>query len=424
MRILHITPHYYPAMGGSDIHIKEISERLARRGHDVTVLTMNSWGVSEPDGRLKDAEIINDVKVNRFRPAGTLHDLLNSVLSIRGGHRLLGLTMSLERIQMLAVSPYSLRAFNFTLRAKPDVVAVINWYYGSLADQTSLACRIQGCALVGIPLFHTERDWSHSALYARLLGRCDAVLANTEHEKSFIERRSTQQNAHVVGVGVDASAFAHADGNQIRARYGIGNAPLVGYIGRMSTNKGVVTLIDAIREVWQTDPNVRLLLAGAGLPTSSNCQAEIARTFAGLSDAERSRIISIGRFSDAEKPSIVAALDLFAMPSMAESFGIAYLEAWACQKPVIGSRIGSTECVIDDGVDGALVTPEDPHDLARSIVRLLSDRDTRERMGRAGHAKTVARFTWDKVADKVEQIYQSAHADKVTVGPRPVGARA
>ena len=100
---------------------------------------------------------------------------------------------------------------------------------------------------------------------------------------------------------------------------------------------------------------------------------------------------------------------------MAESFGIAYLEAWACQKPVIGSRIGSTECVIEDGVDGALVTPEDPHDLARSIVRLLSDRDTRERMGRAGHAKTVARFTWDKVADKVEQIYQSAHADKVRV---------
>jgi glycosyltransferase involved in cell wall biosynthesis len=422
MRILHITPDYYPAMGGGELHIKELSERLARRGHDVTVLAMNSRGLSDGNGdRLKPSELINRVQVTRLNNTYKAHECL---LGMRGAHRLLGLALNRDRLKMLSTSPWSLRAFLLTLRSHADVVAVINWYHGSLAHQTCVARQIRDFVLVGIPLFHTERYWSHSALYARMLGRCDAVLANTEHEKNFIEQRSTQHNAHVVGPGVDPSVFANADGDQIRTRYRIGNAPLVGYVGRMSAHKGVVTLIEAMRKVWQTDPSVRLLLAGSGLPTSSNCQDEIAQAFARLSSDERSRIIGIGRFSDGEKASIFAALDLFAMPSIAESFGIAYLEGWVCQKVVIGSRIGATECVIEDGVDGVLVTPENPDDLARSILRLLSDHATRERMGKAGQSKTLTCFTWDKITDKVERIYKSTHAEKENVWRRSAGARA
>jgi phosphatidylinositol alpha-1,6-mannosyltransferase len=396
MRILHITPDYYPAMGGAEVYIREISERLARRGHDVTVLTMDSqrsWRVCPVD-----RELINQVKVKPFARAYKLHERFHR---IRGTHRLLSLAASPAHLRMLSVSPYSLRAFNFTLRSQADVVAVINWYHGSLAYQTCLARRIRNFALVGIPLFHTDWPWSHSALYPTMLGRCDAVVAMTEHEKNFIERCSTQTNAHVVGAGVDPSAFAHADGNQRRARHGIGDAPLVGYVGRMVAYKGVVTLIDAMKTVWRTDPRVRLLLAGSGLPPNSNCEDRIAQAFERLSTAERSRIIEIDGFSDGEKASLFAALDLFVMPSTAEAFGIGYLEAWICQKAVIGSRIGSTECVIDDGVDGVLVTPGNPDDLARSILRLLADHVTRERMGQAGQTKTLTRFTWDAITDEV-----------------------
>ena len=65
MRILHITPDYYPAMGGGEIHIKELSERLARRGHDVTVLALNSRGLSD-GSRLRPREVVNRVKVVRL----------------------------------------------------------------------------------------------------------------------------------------------------------------------------------------------------------------------------------------------------------------------------------------------------------------------------------------------------------------------
>ena len=129
---------------------------------------------------------------------------------------------------MLSISPFSLRAFLFTLRAEADIVAVINWYHGSLAAQTCVARGLRDFALVGIPLFHTEREWADSPLFTHMLECCDALAVNTEHEKRFIEHRSSQRNAHVMGAGVEPALFARADGRQVRTQYGIGDAPLVG----------------------------------------------------------------------------------------------------------------------------------------------------------------------------------------------------
>lgn len=430
MRILHVTPYYYPAMGGAEVHAKEVSERLARRGHDVTVLAINQVASDSTSRKLENTEVINGVMVHRFKPADRLQDLFNRILRLRAARWALGLTISTDRVQMLASGPFTLRAFQLSLRSNPDVVAVSNWYCGSLPSQICLARRFRRFALVGIPFFHTERSWSHFSPYLQMLERCDAVVALTEHERNFIEQRSTMNNVHVVGAGVDPSVFLAADGRQIRERYGIGDAPLVGYVGRMTASKGVATLIQAMKIVWRRSPAVRLLLAGSGLPAGHDSGDEVAQALAGLSDDDRSRVIRVGRFGDGEKASIFEALDLFAMPSTAESFGIAYLEAWACSKAVIGARIGSTRCVIEDGVDGVLVTPGDHVDLAALILRLLADATTLEAMGRAGHSKTMTRFTWDAITDRVEQIYHQLHARNLkqtggrisaeTVAPRKV----
>jgi phosphatidylinositol alpha-1,6-mannosyltransferase len=398
-------------LGGAEVHARAISERLARRGHEVTVLTINGRASVEGNGQgLRDTEVVHDVAVHRFNPADRLQELFNGFLKIRGAHRLLGLAIGMDRVQMLAIGPYTLRALHSSIRSNADVVAVSNWYCGTLASQTCLARRFRNFALVGIPFFHTERYWSHSSLYGRMLERCDAVVALTEHERGFIGQRSARDNVHVVGVGVDPATFLAADGQVIRDRFGIGDAPLVGYVGRMTAVKGVATLIEAMKRVWRTNPGVRLLLAGPGLLTAAKRQDEIAQALAGLSDADRSRIITIDRFSEDEKASIFDSLDLFVMPSVAESFGIAYLEAWLCSKPVIGARIGATQCVIEDGVDGTLVTPGSPTELAESILRLLSDPAAREGMGRIGYSKTMARFTWDAITDQIEHIYHQAHS--------------
>jgi len=181
----------------------------------------------------------------------------------------------------------------------------------------------------------------------------------------------------------------------------------------MDSSKGVATLIEAMQRMWPSQPRARLLLAGGGMDRDPASQNAISRALSNLSDADRARVIVTGRFADAERASIYDALDVFAMPSAAESFGIAYLEAWICGKAVIGSRLASTQCVIDDGVDGVLVSPRDPVELAAALSRLLADATIRAQMARAGHAKTMARYTWEKITDKMEQIYSLARSGRL-----------
>jgi glycosyltransferase involved in cell wall biosynthesis len=408
MRILHVAPLYHPAMGGAETYVKQVSERLSRRGHDVTVLTTNSGGGSdELDHQLRSTEIVNGVTVERFRPAKRSQKLFNAALTVRGVHRVLGWTIGLDTVQMLAVGPQTVAPYRHAMK-QHDVVGVSNWYCSVLPYQLCLARRRRSFALVGMPLFHTERSWTSSPMYDRMLQCCDAVLAMTEHEKRFVNARSPHDNTHVVGAGIDPCGFVSADGATLRAHHGIGDAPLVGYVGRMTVAKGLITLIDAMRTVWAAYPRARLLIAGFN-PAAGRAHDDVAASLSALPPAERARIIVIDSFDEREKASIFDALDVFAMPSGAESFGIAYLEAWMRRKPVIGCRIGATECVIDDGVDGILTAPGSAADVASAIRRLLSSRELRDRMGNAGHVKTMSQFTWDRITDKVERVYEHAH---------------
>ncbi|MBC8087777.1 MAG: glycosyltransferase, partial [Phycisphaerae bacterium] len=116
MRILHITPDYHPAKGGGEFYIKEVSERLAARGHEVTVLAMNSRGTRREDGaRLLRREAINDVQVHRFNHT---HEMHQRFFALRGAHRMLALAFDTDARAMLSATPCSVGAFLATLRSR------------------------------------------------------------------------------------------------------------------------------------------------------------------------------------------------------------------------------------------------------------------------------------------------------------------
>jgi glycosyltransferase involved in cell wall biosynthesis len=119
----------------------------------------------------------------------------------------------------------------------------------------------------------------------------------------------------------------------------------------------------------------------------------------------RARVVVIDNFTDDEKPQLFAACNVFVTISTDESFGIVFVEAWACGKPVVGGRIPAVECVIRDGVDGFLVPCKDPPALVTALDRLLSDPALRARMGEAGHLKARAENDWSVVVDRCHEIY-------------------
>jgi glycosyltransferase involved in cell wall biosynthesis len=419
MKILHISPTYVPVLGGAELHIKALSEGLVSRGHDVTVLTTNAGNSTDLfrgiHGGLTEAEVINGVQVVRFDPSGRiLGAWLKRWSQLPGGWRSLRIVFGEDGMEMLAAQPQLFQIIPYLLRTHADIVMAMNWHW-SPAYHTYLAKQLRDFVFVGIPLFHTAETWCQRPIYRKMLASSSAIVANTAHEEQFARAHGARR-VEVGGVGVYPDRFASRNGAAIRARYGIGSAPVVGFIGRQEVNKGVVQLVHAMKIVWRWNTEVRLIIAGH--QSTEHQSLAVQSAIEQLTGSEQRRLVRISQFEEAEKSSLYDAFDVFALPSIGESFGLAYLEAWLCQKPVIGARIGSTQCVIDDGVDGLLVDPKSPGDLAEKIITMLSDRDKREKMGMAGYSKTLARYTWDKVVDRVETLYRDLHAAKGATNAR------
>ena len=406
MRILHVSPLYYPCLGGAELHMKEMSEGLAARGHEVTVLTANIrsiwslWDAKPAD--LPEVESHNGVTIVRLQPdGGALGKLIRQCWNMPGGYRGFNWLLSSSGLDLFMQGPRTFGVIPYLLSSNADVVASMNWYW-PLGHYCHLARRLKPFKLVGIPLFHTAEDWCQRDIYRRMLPCCDAVVTNTEYEADFA-RRHNAQNVQAVGVGIHPADFEKRDGRVLREAYHIGHHPVVGFVGRPTPNKGITTVMAAMRQVWKTNSEVRLLIAGPATPSSMPDALRLHE----LTTLERSRVIQICDFKDADKASIFDALDVFVLPSVGESFGIAYLEAWMCGKPVIGADIGPTRDVIAEGVDGLLAKPDDPADLAVKLLELLSDPEKRKRMGQNGRIKTLERFTWDRITEKMEHIYRN-----------------
>lgn len=404
MKILHISPMYYPALGGAEVHLKEVSEGLVSRGHDVIVVTAN---VSSHEhlwpgkhGKLPETEVINGVKIIRFSPCGGMGGAgVKNWQRIRGGYRSLSLIFGEDGLKFLNRKPSFFPVIPYLLSSPVDIAASMNWHWPP-AYYVYLARKIKRFTLVGIPLFHTAEGWCEYSVYKRMLANCDAVVANTAYEAEFVEQRA-HTRVEIIGVGIHPRPFEYRNGKEIRARYRLGSSPVVGFVGRQAANKGAIAVIQAMKIIWKWNSEVRLVLAGP----RSYSHNKIEGLLQEMSERERARIITIHDFPEEDKPSIYDSFDVFALPSVAESFGIAYLEAWLCRKPVIGGRIGPTQCVINEGVDGLLADPNDPADIARTIIELLSDEEKRQRMGENGYTKTISHFTWDKVTDRIEKLY-------------------
>jgi glycosyltransferase involved in cell wall biosynthesis len=261
---------------------------------------------------------------------------------------------------------------------------------------------------------HPEEPWAfQQKVIYDAIRQADAYIAYTNYEREFLLSHGMDASKiHVIGVGVDPAAFAGADGQSARARYGWGSAPVVAFIGQQGAHKGVDTLIDAMPTVWKESPTARLLIAG-----STTRFSRVLRWRVSQMSAEQQQLVTfVDNFPEPEKASLFDACDVFAYPSGFESFGIAYLEAWVQGKPVIGCRAGAVPSVIDDGQDGLLVKYRDPVGLAQAIVTLLGNPQFRGEMGLQGRQKTLQRYTWDIVTDQIRQVYQDVARRRTASG--------
>jgi glycosyltransferase involved in cell wall biosynthesis len=203
--------------------------------------------------------------------------------------------------------------------------------------------------------------------------------------------------------GIDPGRWTPRAG-RAEARHALGlpaDAPVVLTACRLFPSKGPAELIAAVATVRQRLADIRLIIAGHEMVPGFVAELEDLVRRLDLS----ANVQLLGHRRDVG--ALMAAADVFAMPSVGEPFGLVFTEAMAMELPVIALDSGAAPEVVEPRVTGLLVSPGDTAQLARDLTLLLSEPDRRARMGRAGRRRVETAFTSDRMADDVAGIYQA-----------------
>ncbi|MFZ1946454.1 MAG: glycosyltransferase, partial [bacterium] len=204
-------------------------------------------------------------------------------------------------------------------------------------------------------------------------------------------------------------------GNRTGAGAGAGGpaAARVGYLGRISEEKGLAYLAECAPLLLAGRPGARVVVAGTPLTARDHAYlARVRRRLARLGVADRFEFV--GEIEDAR--AFLETVDVLALPSKREGLGIVALEAGATAKPVVAFAVGGITETVTDGRNGLLVRPGDVGGLARAIGRLLDDRQEARAMGERARKTVTERFSIGEAALGLTEVYLEL------LGKRPAGA--
>jgi glycosyltransferase involved in cell wall biosynthesis len=409
MKITHVVINYYPSVGGTQIFYQGISENCIQYFNDeVEVLTIDSYYGSHSKQYKKISpanEIINGVVIKRFsffRKHIKLLSLLNVLIyKISGKFS--------NKLWLICTGPWSP-----TLKKSMD---------NSTADIISASP--SGFLYMQYPLYRHKLknpkpfvyqgaihfgEHEHSQVVSNstlaAIKASEYYMANTEYEKErLVNLGVTADMIVVTGVGVEMETFKNGNKEIFRNELTLNNDDiLIGYIGRIEKTKSIDVLINAFLKAFKQNTKLKLVIAGF----ESAYLKEIELFLQTLTEFERSNIFLKTNLSKQDKVDLYHALDIFVLPSINESFGIVFLEAWSCKKPVIGAAIGAVASVIANNVDGLLMKPNDTNDLSEKILQLAENEALRITFGNNGYNKTEQNFTWPAVTKKYRDTYIKA----------------
>ncbi len=415
LRIVHICPRYPPAPGGAELFFSKLSAGLARAGHDVEVWTTSARSVEAFTSSVAEA-----------LPPGTSREAGVTVRRYPLWHP------PLRRYLLTALHPLPLgRTWKAaTLRWNPlalgisrdasaatgslDVVHGAALPYSLLLDAAVRLADRTGARLVLTPFAHLgdPADTANqirrvylSKLNISLLRTADVVLVQTRAEyQALADAGLDPSRLRLVGMGVDPAECTNGDRRRGRERWGLGDEAVVGHLANKSADKGTVDLLEAAARAWAAGARFRLALAGEEMPSF--------RTF-WRRYPHQDRVVNLGVLTGEERRDFFAAIDIFALPSYVESFGISLLEAGSNGLPAVAYRLGGPAEILKDAVTGRLVPAGDVAGLAEALTALAAGGQERRRLGDAA-AGEAALWTWDRVLTIVMREYQGGSSRVAT----------
>ncbi|TFG17837.1 MAG: glycosyltransferase family 1 protein, partial [Promethearchaeota archaeon] len=264
------------------------------------------------------------------------------------------------------------------------------------------------------PFFHFSNPRYENHNLMEILPKFDSIIACTPSEKTHLMNTLaiSTNKIHIIPMGVDYSYYSNPINYSFKATYFPKKEQkynMILFCGYKNYEKGAISILKAIPYILRKIKKIYFVFIGP--PTQA-----FNREFSKVQKIKNTKIINLtpdnltGYF-DKKKIAAFQETDIFVMPSRSDAFGIAFLEAWAAGKPVIGADIGATPEVINKGIDGLIVAFDNPQALANHIINLLKKSRLRKKFGKAGQSKVLDHYTWDKIAEQTFILYQNLISD-------------
>jgi glycogen synthase len=393
MRILLLTYEYPPVVhGGLGRHVDALSTALARAGHEVHVLTSGG-----PPGTAPAEELREDVHVHRVAdtpPVIPADDWIARVLAFD-----LGLQAA---------------AFNLLRDLHVDLIHAHDWLVAYPAAAVKAAFGLPLVATVHATEYGRHQGWLPGPMnryihqvewWLTYEARRVITCSRYQHDQAQRIFQLPPDKLDVVPNGVTVDEFRLTAADEVadtRAEFlAAPDEQLLLFAGRLEYEKGVQTLLRAVRRLRRGGAPVRLVCAGDG--TYRPALEQLAR------DLRIRRAVHFTGFLD--RAALVRAhraADIAVVPSIYEPFGIVALEAMAAGTPLVVADTGGLAEVVDHGRTGLRVAPEDVGALTGALRRLLGDPRLGRRLAATAHDHVTASASWDVIAARTAEIYERA----------------
>lgn len=383
---------YRPFSGAVESLLESLAKSLVERGHKV-------WVVTSHYTKSKMKEKRDGVQIIR-RPE--FNPLDKSDPQKKGYNLQQFLTDFLAKKQIDILD-----AHNLHLRYYPAHTFAVNM--AAMATE--------------VPLVLTMHNFCENELERVLLKHMmwKGIICTTKHMTEHAYSIGVKPDMlYTVWLGIDENQFKPGyDPEWLRQQYGIKKDDLLLHCPSRLINsltgapvieeKGLTSLINAMSFLCEIFPNLKLLI------TSPRPAPKLMRHFKrarrkleelAIVYGVHDKVIFATRYDYADMPKVYAGADIVVLPSVYEPFGMVYIEAMACAKPVVGCSAGGVPEIISHGMNGYLCKPRDPVDLAKVLTWLLKDAEKRRRFGEAGRRIVEEKFTHNRRVDETIAVYE------------------
>jgi len=368
MKVLMPVLHYYPVIGGLEIWTQKIAEGLATK---VEVFVITGKVQNQPSQEIKNG----------------VHIFRTSLFSLKN------LSYS-SSVYILTSLPFLFfKSFSLIKKEKIGLLHCQGFLGSFVGYLLSKFCHIPYITTVQR---QENRKWHWFKIKAYKNAKF-CIAASWFIKKEYFEKIGVK-NIEVIPNGIDLKRFENLNRQENRSKLGLNSESVIMTVGRLEKVKGINYLIKAMTMGELPKINCRLLIIGEG-SERKNLESLVEKL------ELKDRVKFLGQISNEKIPEHLAAADCFVFPSLSEGFGIAVLEARAAGLPIVATTRGGVVDIVQGGVHGLTINPENPQSISDCIFRIFSEEGLAQELAQKARAD-LEKYDWQNITNRVYGIYQ------------------